>query len=178
MQNQDFTTTILVDQSPDAVFRAVSNPRAWWSEEIEGSTDQLNGVFDYHFEDIHRCRLKVTELVPGKKVVWYVMDNYFKPGIFFEQGNAGSSKGHSGDTTEWTGTFIHFDITEKDNQTQLRFTHEGLVPAYECFDVCVNGWTHYIRQSLFGLITTGTGEPNRTGTPQTAAEVKIKAGKA
>jgi hypothetical protein len=30
----DYTTSFVVDQSPEAVFAAVSNPRAWWSEDI------------------------------------------------------------------------------------------------------------------------------------------------
>ena len=68
MKTQDFTTTILVDQTPQQVFDAINNVRGWWSEEIEGGTDKLNDVFKYHFENVHRCQIKVIELVPGKKV--------------------------------------------------------------------------------------------------------------
>jgi hypothetical protein len=166
MQTQDFTTTILVDQTPQQVFNAINNPRAWWSEEIEGSTDKLNDVFNYHFEEIHRCQLKVIELIPDKKAVWLVLDNQFKPGIFEDVSQLMS---------EWVGTKISFDISEKENKTQLLFTHLGLVPEYECFEVCVNGWTHYIRESLFALITTGKGQPNSTGTPMTTDEEKFHA---
>src|SRR5690349_9137825 len=69
MQSTDFTTTLLLDQSAEAVFNAVNNPRAWWSEEIEGNTNKVNDIFNYHFEDIHRCTIKVIASVPGKKVV-------------------------------------------------------------------------------------------------------------
>jgi hypothetical protein len=169
MQTQDFTTTILVDQTPQQVFNAINNPRAWWSEEIDGSTDKLTDVFNYHFEDIHRCQLKVIELIPNKKAVWLVLDNYFKPGIFEDVSHIELINNKA----EWVGTKISFDISEKDNKTQLRFTHLGLVPEYECFEVCVNGWTHYIRESLFALITTGKGQPNSTGTPMTTDEEKF-----
>ena len=154
MTTQDFTTSLLVDQPPKVAFNAINNVRGWWSEEIEGSTDNLNDVFKYHFEDIHRCQLKVIEIIADKKVVWLVMDNYFKPGIF------DSNNAFTHDKAEWTGTKIIFEISKKDNKTQIRFTHLGLVPEYECFDVCSNGWTHYIRESLLSLITTGKGQPN------------------
>jgi hypothetical protein len=175
MKTSDFTTTILVDQTPQEVFNAITNPRAWWSEEIEGNTDKLNDEFNYHFEDIHRCRLKVIELIPDQKLVWYVMDNYFKPGIFEDASHHSPAGEFANDKSEWKDTKIAFEISKKENKTQLRFTHIGLVPEYECFKVCSNGWTHYIRESLFHLITTGKGKPNSTGTPMTADEEKFHA---
>lgn len=172
----DFTTTILVDQTPQEVFMAVNNVRAWWSEEIEGDTNRLNAVFNYHFEDLHRCQLKIVEFVPDKKVTWLVKDNYFKPGIFDDTSRP-SRGGHTfrNDKSEWTDTRISFEISRKENKTQLRFTHLGLVPVFECFEVCSNSWTHYVGQSLLSLITTGKGEPNSTGKPRTTDEEKIRA---
>jgi hypothetical protein len=38
------------------------------------------------------------------------------------------------------GTTITFDITEVDGGTQVRFTHVGLVPEFECYDVCSDAW--------------------------------------
>jgi hypothetical protein len=176
MATSDFTTTILVDQTPAAAFNAINNVRGWWSEEIEGRTDRLNEVFNYHFEDIHRCQMKIIEFVADQKVVWFVMDNYFKPGIFNDASHhADNNDKLTKDQTEWTGTRISFEISEKNNKTQIRFTHLGLVPEYECFEVCCNGWTHYIQQSLFKLITTGKGEPNSTGAPMTTDEEKFHA---
>ena len=49
MNSQNFTTAILVDQSPAEVFKAINNPRAWWSEGIAGNTDKLNEEWTYHF---------------------------------------------------------------------------------------------------------------------------------
>jgi hypothetical protein len=150
MATKDFTTTILVDNTSEEVFTAINNVRGWWSEEIEGSTDTLNSEFDYHYEDVHRCKIKIIELVPNKKVVWSVLDNYFK---------------FTKDKSEWKGTKIIFDIAEKDNKTEMRFTHEGLVPAYECYEICRDAWTGYIQKSLRNFITTGKGQPNATGKP-------------
>lgn len=171
---QDFTATIEVDQTPKEAFNAINNVRGWWSEEIEGSTDKLNDEFKYHFEDIHRCQIKVIEVIADRKIVWLVMDNYFKPGIFDEASHHLQSNDRlTKDQSEWTGTKISFEIAKKDDKTQIRFTHLGLVPAYECFDVCSNAWNHYIRKSLLSLITTGKGQPNSTGRPMTTDEEKF-----
>lgn len=158
MTTTDFTTTLLVDQTPREVFNAINNVRGWWSEAIEGSTDALNEIWDYHYQDVHRCKLKTIELIPDKKVVWLVLDNYFS---------------FTTDKHEWNGTKIIFELTEQGNKTQLRFTHEGLVPDYECFDVCQNAWTTYIQKSLHSLITTGKGQPNGKDNPQTEDEKKL-----
>lgn len=173
MKRQDFTATLLVAHTPAEAFNAIRNVRAWWSEEIEGNTENADDIFDYHFEDIHRCKIKLLQVVPDQKVVWLVMENYFKPGIFADSSNT-SSEEHKFDQTEWVNTTIHFDISKKDNKTQIRFTHEGLVPEYECYEICSNGWNHYVRESLLSLITTGEGMPNKTGAPMTADEEKIK----
>jgi Activator of Hsp90 ATPase homolog 1-like protein len=145
MTTSDFTTVIEVEQSPQKVFNAINNVRGWWSEEIEGSTNKLNDEFNHHYKDVHRCQLKIVEIVPDKKVVWFVKDNYFK---------------FTKDKTEWKGTKIVFVIDEKKGKTQLRFTHEGLTSAYECYDVCSDAWSRLIQQSLLSLIITGKGQPN------------------
>ncbi|MEP6896068.1 MAG: SRPBCC domain-containing protein, partial [Chloroflexota bacterium] len=57
--NQDFTTTLLVDQTRREVFNAVNNVRGWWSDLIEGDTKKLNDEFTYHYQDIHTCKMKL-----------------------------------------------------------------------------------------------------------------------
>jgi hypothetical protein len=158
MTTPDFSTTILVDQTPQEAFKAVTNPQAWWSEEIEGGTSKLNDEFDYHYEDQHRSRMRLIEVIPDKKVVWLVLDNYFK---------------FTKDKSEWIGTKIVFEISQKDDKTQVRFTHAGLVPEYECFEVCSNAWTHYVHDSLGGLIRSGKGQPNGKGKPSTELEKSL-----
>jgi len=66
------------------------------------------------------------------------------------------------DPAEWKGTEITFEIADRAGQTEIRFTHLGLVPDYECFDACSSAWGFYINVSLRSLITTGTGHPNPT----------------
>lgn len=162
MTTPDFTTTLLVEQTPQHAFDAINNVRGWWSEEIEGGTSKVNDVFNYHYEDVHRCKMKIVESIPAKKVVWLVLENYFK---------------FTNDKNEWTGNKIVFDITEQDGKTAITMTQEGLVPQYECFEICRDAWTNYIQNSLRNLIAIGKGQPNGKGNPQTENEKKLAADK-
>jgi hypothetical protein len=144
--NASFTAAFSADQTPEEVFHAINNVRGWWSEDIEGDTDKADGEFTYRYQDAHRCRIKVTELVPGERVIWRVVDNYFD---------------FTRDKAEWKDTEIRFEIAARDGKTEIRFTHAGLVAEYECFDVCSNSWDFYLRTSLRALIRTGRGLPNR-----------------
>jgi len=169
MNNESFNTSLLLRQPAASIYNAIANVRGWWSEEIEGPTDMAGATFNYHFEDIHRCRIRVTEMVPNEKITWLVTENYFKPGIFGEavqEENVGK---------EWEGTSIRFTIQPNGDKTLLQFSHQGLLPAFECYTICSNGWTHYINESLQALITTGEGKPNKTGRPVTADEAALSA---
>lgn len=143
MKTKDFTTTILLDQTPKEVFDAINNVRGWWQGEIEGSADKLNDVFTYRMKEFHFSKQKVVELIPNQKIVWLVTDSK----LSFVKSRS-----------EWTGTKIVFEISEKSNKTQLLFTHLGLVREFECYDGCSNGWTELVQKSLFSLITTGKGK--------------------
>jgi len=145
MKKKDFTTSILVDQNPATAFDAIKNFRAWWSEEIAGPADQLNETFFYHYKDVHLCKIRLIELVANKKLVYQVLENEFN---------------FTKDKTEWVGTKLNFELIPEGNKTKIVFTHEGLVPEYECYNVCHDAWSGYIQGSLKSLITTGTGKPN------------------
>ena len=64
------------------------------------------------------------------------------------------------DKSEWKDTDVVFEIDRKGDKTEVRFTHVGLVPAYECYSVCSDAWGSYVKGSLRDLITTGKGQPN------------------
>ena len=145
MNDRNYTTSFIVNQTSEETFNAINNVRGWWSEEIEGNTDKLGVEFKYHFKDVHRCTMQVTELVPNEKIIWLVLDNYFS---------------FTKDKSEWKGTEITFEISKKGDKTEVHFTHIGLVPDYECYNACSDGWNTYINGSLRDLITTGKGKPN------------------
>jgi hypothetical protein len=146
VQHDSYTTTFTVDQSPAEAFAAINNVRGWWSGDIDGRTDELGAQFTYRYRDIHRSRQEITELIPGRRVAWHVLDGYLS---------------FTDDTTEWTGTDITFDIQARESGTEVRFTHAGLGPQSECFDTCSSAWSFYVNTSLRNLITAGAGQPNQ-----------------
>jgi hypothetical protein len=95
---------------------------------------------------VHRSTQRITELIPGKRVAWHVLDGYLN---FVDN------------PTEWTGNDITFDIAPTDDGTQVRFTHVGLAPDQKCFESCSSAWRYYIATtSLPSLINDGAGHPN------------------
>lgn len=145
MEQQDFTTAFTVDQTPEQVFDAVNNVRGWWSGVIEGDAHKQGDEFTYHYKDFHRSKQKVTEFISGKRVVWHVTD---------------ANLGPFTNKAEWIGTDIIFEIASKGGKTELRFTHAGLVPAFECYGGCSGAWGELVNKNLRHLITTGKNQPD------------------
>ena len=145
MKKQDYNASITVDATAQEAFKCINNVTKWWTENLEGRSQELNDEFTVRFGDVHYSRQQLVEVIPDEKVVWLVTDsnlNWIK------------------DKHEWTNTKISFEIAEKDDKIQVHFTHTGLVPEVECFDACSDAWSQYIQQSLLSLITTGKGQPS------------------
>jgi hypothetical protein len=145
MSKQSFTTAFTVGQTPQQVFDAINNVRGWWSGEVDGETGKLGARFTYRYKNMHKSTQQVTEFVPGKKVVWHVTSAE----LTFVK-----------DKTEWVGTDIVFEITRKGKKTELRFTHQGLVPSFECYGGCSGAWGALVDGNLRNLIATGENQPD------------------
>ncbi len=154
MENPNFSVSLLVDQTPQETFRAITNVREWWSgyysEQIEGPTGNLHNEFTFRAGDgVHYSKQKIVEITPNKKIAWLVTDSKL---------NFPKKK------DEWTGTKIIFEISKKGNKTRVVFTHEGLVPGIECFDACSGAWNLYLQNRLLKLITTANEQPGKRNT--------------
>ena len=149
------TATMTVDRTPEQVFEAITNVRGWWSENLIGHSAALHDEFvftddsEYAGETVRAkkglrfARFQITEYVPGRRVVWHVVDSDFID-----------------DRDEWTDTNVIFDITTDAQGTTLHFMHEGLTAAESaCFEACSRAWTFFITKSLPQLLTTGAGRP-------------------
>ncbi len=144
MEKQNYNISIEVKGNVEKAFKSINNVTEWWNENLEGGSHKLNDVFKINFGGNNFVTHKIVEFIPDKKVVWLVTD------CFLDWLN---------DKTEWTNTKMSFELTTKDNSTQINFTHIGLVPEVECYDMCVKGWDQYIKGSLFKLINDGEGQP-------------------
>ena len=142
---QNFTTDFTVEQTPEQTLAAITDVRAWWSGNIEGTTDQLGAEFTYRYQDIHYSKQRITELIPGRRVVWQVLDAYLD---------------FTDNPREWVGSEIVFEVARAGDRTTVRFSHNGLTPDIECYEKCSSAWGFYINTSPKRLITTHEGAPN------------------
>lgn len=144
MKIQDYTTTLTIDLPAKEVFDNINNVTKWWTGDLEGYSHKQGDEFTVRFGDIHVSTQKIVEIIPDKKVVWLV---------------TGSNLNFIKDKGEWTNTKISFELAGEGNTTQLVFTHTGLTPEVECYKNCTMGWDHFIKGSLFRLLTEGRGTP-------------------
>jgi uncharacterized protein YndB with AHSA1/START domain len=158
MSGPNFSVAYTVSQTPEEVFSAINNVRGWWTGEpgAKGTTDKLGAEWTYQFKDLHHTKQRITEFVPGKRVVWLVLD---------------SKLSFVKDQTEWNGSKISFEIAKKGDKTELRFTHVGLVPEAECYEDCSSAWGYFVKGPLRALIS-------KQGKSRTRAKDKGKTKKA
>lgn len=144
MQQPNYQATITVDRTPQETFQAINDVSGWWSDDLDGRSEQAGDEFTVRFGDIHVSTQKLIELIPDRKVVWLVTD---------------SRLNFLNDKSEWTNTRILFDIVARQQQTEVRLTHIGLVPEIECYGSCTRGWDYYFKGSLYKFLTEGKGTP-------------------
>ncbi len=136
-----FVSTKTVAASPDAVLTALRTTEgvtAWWGP-ATGSAE-AGGTFEVSFLDGRQVIRMHVEPTSHRRVVWSVDSAPLTP--------------------DWAGTTIVFEVEETGDGTTIRFRHQGLTPELECYDMCHEGWTHYIA-SLASYVETGRGQPSR-----------------
>jgi hypothetical protein len=141
-ENKDLTISVLVGSTPSKVYKAIKDVKSWWVGEIGGGADQVGSIFTYQYKDFHKSTQKVTELIPDQKVVWHVED---------------AELSFTKNKKEWEGTDLVFEIIAKGEKTEIKFTHWGLTPEFECYEACSGGWEFYITKSLKNFLENGKG---------------------
>ena len=142
MEKKNFTSSISAEISADEAIKRISNVPGWWGITFSGNSEKQDDQFIVKMSGDSFFNFTVTELIPGKRVVWLVTD---------------CNMPWYSDKKEWADTRLIFDLTENNGVTDLTFTHEGLTPDVECYKDCEPGWTHWIKTSLFSYFITGEG---------------------
>ena len=142
MEKNNFSSSISAKISANEAIKKISNVQDWWGVTFTGSAEKQNDKFTVKMGGDSFFNFTVTELIPGKRVIWLVTD---------------CNMPWYSDKKEWANTKLIFDLAENAGVTELTFTHEGLTPEVECYKDCELGWTHWIQTSLFSYLTNGKG---------------------
>ena len=124
--------------SPQAAYKALTardDLAAWWTTDTRGGS-AVDEVIHFQFGDKGFFDMKVLELVPGRRVLWQVVDG----------------------PKEWIGTRVRFELSRDGDYTTLLFTHEGWKEPVEFMHHCSTKWGIFL-MSLKSLVETGKGAP-------------------
>jgi uncharacterized protein YndB with AHSA1/START domain len=133
----DIRINVVIKATPQIVYNALSTQdglAGWWAKQTTAKPEV--GFVNVFTFGKFRNEMKVTKLVPDKRVEWECINSI----------------------EEWIGTSISFDLEEKDGKTILRFTHGGWKAVTDTFAGCTYDWARFMT-SLRSLCETGTGTP-------------------
>ena len=138
---------LLLSAPPAAVYRALTTQegaRGWWTQSCDIAST-IGGRSTFRFNRTYKVMENET-LVPDQEVRWHCVQAHIDAPTLQHK-------------DEWVGTHIVFRLSPQDNgKTRLDFEHVGLIPDIECFELCRDGWNHFLG-SLQGLVDTGRGNP-------------------
>jgi uncharacterized protein YndB with AHSA1/START domain/ketosteroid isomerase-like protein len=134
-----FRAEIRYAAPPEAVCDALAHPERWWSTSVDSDGDRLR----VNWRDGGFIEFRVAG-DPPRTLRWtcIAQDDRNLP-----------------EPDEWVGTTASFSLAADGDGTLLRFTHEGLTPALDCFEMCERGWDHFLRRSVGQLLAVGQGLP-------------------
>lgn len=142
----DYTQQLSIAADPATVHAALSSLaglRGWWTQDC-GGLPEPGGELRFHFGSSYKhMRIDVQT---ADEIRWHCTVAHIDvPSLQHKD--------------EWVGTELVFRLQpEGDGQTRLDFTHRGLVPACECYDLCRQGWRYFLA-SLQQYAATGQGTP-------------------
>lgn len=141
-----YQQSFIVNANPGTVYAALTTPeglRGWWTQDCDVVTE-VGGTNQFRFGRNHKD-MRIERLEPDREVRWLCTDAHI------------AQLTHK---DEWVGTQLVFHLTpaEKEEHTRLDFEHIGLVPAFECYELCSNGWRYFLG-SLQQFVESGRGTP-------------------
>lgn len=139
---------VLIKGNTRQVFEAITkNVQDWWGKtdsSVSSSNDEFTTSFGSTF-----WKFKISEFVPHSKIVWNCIEAKH------------IHTGYDGIEKEWVGTSVEWKLEAKNQkETLLYFTHNGLVPELNCYEICFPAWESFVSVSLKSFVETGKGMPH------------------
>ena len=144
-----YTEKVLIKGSSQQVFDAIStHVQDWWgntNHPVMGVGDEFITSFDKTY-----WKFKISEFDSPTKIVWNCIDARHV------------HRGYEGIEREWIGTSVEWVLEEGQSkkETLLHFTHNGLVPDLNCYEICTPAWEMFVTKSLKRFVEHGKGMPH------------------
>src|SRR6185436_5638255 len=98
----------------------------WWSNDLTGTAVQTGDSFTIAFGKTQKT-FNIIEATPAKQIIWECVKAYIANPTLNNK-------------SEWVGTKMYWTLSGSGEGTIINFRHEGLTPAFECYDLCEAGW--------------------------------------
>jgi uncharacterized protein YndB with AHSA1/START domain len=125
----------------DRVYSAIATKdglSAWWTRDgVRGDSKEGSKVEFYFGQPQPAAVMEVTRLDPNGQVRWSCV----------------------GGTDEWVGTKLSFELTPKDDETVVLFTHTDWRDPSDFMAHCSARWAYFLL-SLKSLVEIGKGTPS------------------
>lgn len=134
----DIKLKLVIKTAPEKVYEAITTQEglaSWWCKQTTAQS-QVGFTNTFIFGNVPN-EMKVTELVPSKKVEWKCINS----------------------NGEWINTNLSFDLEEKNGHTILRFAHSDWEAPTDFFAACNYAWGS-LMTSLKSFCETGNGTPS------------------
>ena len=129
-----------IEASPEKLYQALTEQTglsAWWTKTETTAKEGSIASFLFGPNGEHRCDMKITKLVPNKRVEW--------------QCTAGPWVNTSG---------FSFEIKPIERGAVVLFANRGWAEPSEFFMHCNCKWGFFLGVSLKNYLETGTGKPH------------------
>ena len=136
----DILHQLTIDAAPSEIYKAIteqSGLAGWWTRDTQAEA-KVGTIAAFGFNQRAVVfRMRIGQLEPDRKVNWHCL----------------------GDSAEWEGTTLSFELSPDADSTILRFSHRGWRSTEGIYAICNYDWARYLT-SLKSLIETGVGMPH------------------
>ena len=136
----DIRHRVVISAPLKSVYEAVATTEGiseWWTRDgVRGESSERSKVEFYFGSPEPAAVMEVARLDPAGHVSWNCIEG----------------------ADEWVGTKLSFDLTSKDDETVVLFTHAEWRDPSEFMAHCSARWAYFLL-SLKSLVETGKGTP-------------------